>query len=57
MNNFATVQSGGLLNLIFKVSPTATVGDESSLTVLVSALNGAIVPGKDGLVKVATNAP
>ena len=57
MNNFTNVQNGGLLNLIFKVSPTAIIGDESSLTVLVSALNGATVPGKDGLVRITDTVP
>ena len=52
MNNFSTVESGELLNLIFKVNSTALVGDVSALTVLFSTLNSAIVPWADGLVTV-----
>jgi hypothetical protein len=52
MNDFSTVQSGALLDLIFKIRPSASVGNASALTVLVSTLNGAIVPGTDGLVTV-----
>jgi hypothetical protein len=52
MNNFSLLESGELLNLIFKVSSTASVGDTSALTVSVSTLNGAIVPWSDGLVTV-----
>ena len=52
MNDFSTVQSGALLDLIFKIRLSASVGNASALTVLVSTLNGAIVPGTDGLVTV-----
>ena len=52
MNNFSTLESGELLNLLFKVRASASVGDESALTVLISTLNGAIVPWTDGMVVV-----
>jgi hypothetical protein len=52
MNDFSTVQGGALLDLIFKIRPNAPIGSASALTVLVSTLNGAIVPGADGLVTV-----
>jgi len=52
MNNFSTTESGELLNLIFKVRPTSSIGDTSALTVSVSTLNGAIVPWSDGIVTV-----
>ena len=52
MNNFSTLESGELLNLIFKVSSTASVGGTSALTVSISTLNGAIVPWVNGMVTV-----
>lgn len=57
MDNFSTVQSGVLLDLIFQIRPGAPVGNASALTVLVSTLNGAVVPGIDGFVTVATAGP
>jgi hypothetical protein len=54
MNNFSILKSGELLNLIFKVRSTADVGDTSPLTVLVSTLNGAIVPCTNGLMTVTS---
>lgn len=52
MNNFSTLKSGELLNLMFKVSPTATAKQTSPLTVSFSTLNGAIVAWADGMVSV-----
>jgi hypothetical protein len=52
MNNFSTIETGELLNLIFKVRSTTSIGDTSALTVSVSTLNGAIVPWADGMVAV-----
>ena len=54
MNNFSTLESGELLNLIFKVRSSASAGDTSALTVLLSTLNGAMVPWADGLVTIVT---
>lgn len=55
MNDFSTLESGELLNLIFRVRSTASVGSTSPLTVSVSTLNGAIVPWADGMVTVVAN--
>jgi len=52
MNNFSTIETGELLNLIFKVRSTTSIGDTSALTVSVSTLNGGIVPWADGMVAV-----
>ena len=52
MDNFATTQSGPLLNLIFQVQPDASPGSMSPLSVLTAGLNGATVPGGDGSVTV-----
>jgi len=57
MHDFSTVQSGVLLDLVFKIRPGASVGSESALTALVSTLNGAIVPGTDGLITVVAAVP
>lgn len=57
MDNFSTVQSGDLLNLIFKIKSGAFVGNTSALTILTSTLNGAIVKGTDGLVTVIATVP
>ena len=57
MNNFSTVQSGALLDLVFKIRPGASVGSASALTVSVATLNGAIVLGTDGLVTVVAAVP
>jgi hypothetical protein len=53
MDNFSTIQSGELLNLIFRVKPGASPGSTSALTVLVSLLNGAVVPATGGLATVS----
>jgi len=55
MDNFSTVQSGALLDLIFKVNSGASVGSTSALTLLIPTLNGAIVPGTDGFVTVVAS--
>jgi hypothetical protein len=52
VDNFSTVESGALLDLIFMVRPEASIGSASTLTMLTPTLNGAIVPGTDGLVTV-----
>jgi len=52
MDNFSTVQSGPLLDLVFRTKPDAAIGSVSALTVLASTVNGAIVPALDGLVTV-----
>jgi hypothetical protein len=57
MDNFSTVQGGSLLDLIFKIKPDTSVGNTSALTVLVSTLNGAIVPGNNGRVTVVATVP
>ena len=57
MDNFSTIESGELLNLIFKIKSSASAGDISTLTILTSILNGAIVPGADGLVTVIDAIP
>jgi len=55
MNNFSTLESGELVNLLFKIRSTASIGDASALMVLISTLNGAIVPWTDGLVEVVAD--
>jgi hypothetical protein len=57
MNNFSTAQSGELLSLIFEISPSASFGNVSVLTVLTATLNGALVPGTDGLITVINGTP
>ena len=57
MHDFSTLQSGVLLDIVFKIRPGASVGSESALTALVSTLNGAIVPGTDGLITVVAAVP
>ncbi|UCD51663.1 MAG: hypothetical protein JSW27_03345 [Phycisphaerales bacterium] len=52
MDNFATMGSGGLLELVFQIAPGASVGSTSALTVLAAGLNGALVPAADGRVTV-----
>jgi len=57
MDSFSTIESGELLNLIFMIKSSASTGDTSTLTILTSILNGAIVPGTDGLVTVIDTIP
>jgi len=54
MDNFATAQSGILLNLIFQVQGDAQPGDMSPVTVLTAGLNGALVPAGDGSLTVVS---
>ncbi len=57
MNTFSTIESGELLNLIFRIKPDAVSGESSILTLLSPTLNGAIVHGTDGLVTVINSVP
>ena len=50
MNNFSTVQSGELLNLVFWVKPDISTGSISLLNILTPMLNGALVPSRNGSV-------
>lgn len=51
MDNFSTVRSGELMDLIFRIRGAA--GTTSPLIVLVATLNGALVPATDGSVTVS----